>query len=372
MAVPSSRKLRLMHVVLDLDAGGTQRLVIEMSKQLSKQARVNVCCLGHEGVWAHELSDLGLRVLALNRRPGFRPSLALEVARLARRHRVDVLHCHHYTPFVYGGLAAKLCPGVRLVYTEHGRASDAAPSRKRRAVNVFLSRLPGRFFAVSRNLREHMLAEGFPGNRVRVIFNGIDPGAAPDPGERTKARDLLALPAEALAIGTVARLDPVKDLATLVGAFTLLAADFPAAHLVLIGDGRERNRLEDVARKTGVESRIHFAGARDGARKLLPALDVYANSSVTEGVSVTLLEAMAACLPIVATHVGGTPEVVIPGQTGILCPARDPAALYKGLRRLAEDTALRADLGRAGRDRVESSFALQSMVDKYLSVYPTV
>ncbi|MGB3563211.1 MAG: glycosyltransferase, partial [Thermoanaerobaculia bacterium] len=247
MTAPNPAKLRLMHLVLDLNPGGTQRLVIEMSKHLRRQADVQVCCLDEQGDWAHELLDLDIPVVALGRQPGFRPTLAARVARLARLHDLDVLHCHHYSPFVYGALAARLRPGLRLVYTEHGRDSDSLPSRKRKLANLLLTRVPGRFFAVSKELRAYMLAEGFEGDRVEVIYNGIDPGPSPTPAERAAARQILGLPLEALVVGTVARLDPVKDLTALVEAFATLSRTLADAVLVVIGGGPELERLESVA-----------------------------------------------------------------------------------------------------------------------------
>jgi len=369
MTNPSPDKLRLMHLVLDLNPGGTQRLVIEMSKQLRRQADLLVCCLDEQGDWADELLDLDIPVIALGREPGFRPALAGQVARLARRHDLDVLHCHHYSPFVYGALAARLCSGVRLVYTEHGRYSDSPPSRKRRLANLLLSRVPGRFFAVSNELRAHMLAEGFESDRLEVIYNGIDPGRASTPADRAAARQILGLPPEALVVGTVARLDPVKDLTTLVEAFATLSRVQAEAVLVVIGDGPELELLESAARQAAIESRISFTGARNDARRLLPAFDLYVNTSVTEGVSVTILEAMAAGLPVVATRVGGTPEVVVAEETGLLVPARKPELLAESLQRLAADPDLGRRLGEAGRERVSRRFTLEEMVGRYLRVY---
>ena len=372
MSTSSSDNLRLMHLVLDLDPGGTQRLVIEMSKHLRGQAETRVCCLDEEGEWAGELLDLDIPVVALGRKPGFRPALAAHLARLARRHRLHVLHCHHYSPFVYGALATRLCPGVRLVFTEHGRHADSPPSRKRRLANLLLARVPGRFFAVSEELRTHMLAEGFARDRLGVVYNGIDPGQLPTPAARADARLSLGLSADALVVGTVARLDPVKDLTTLLEAFHVFSRAQPGAALVVIGDGPELERLESFAGELGLESRINFTGARNDVRRLLAGFDVYANTSTTEGVSVTILEAMASGLPVVATAVGGTPEVVVHEETGLLVPARKPALLADFLLRLAGDSHLCQKLGRAGRERLSRDFTLEKMVGPYLRIYSSL
>src|SRR5262245_6119559 len=152
-----------MHVVLSLSPGGTERLVIEIVRRLIPRSIGSlVCCLDDAGEWATELYQVGVPVVALNRAPGFRPGVARSIAKLARVHQVDVLHCHHYSPFVYGQMATLLQPRLRVVFTEHGRLSDAPPSRKRQIVNPVLGRLPHAIYAVSADLRQHMIAEGFP------------------------------------------------------------------------------------------------------------------------------------------------------------------------------------------------------------------
>jgi glycosyltransferase involved in cell wall biosynthesis len=318
---------RVLHVALSLDVGGTERLIIEMVKRRTPQSTA-VCCLDAPGAWATELTDLGIPVVALHRKPGFHPSLGLELAAIADRFGASVLHCHHYSPFVYGYLAAFRSPKLRMVFTEHGRLSDAPPSAKRRLGNQVMGRLPGAFYAVSEDLRRHMLAEGFPARRVGVIYNGIDPGAAPTQADRLDARRRLAIVDDAFVIGAAGRLEKVKDLATLVKALAVLRTHMPHATLVLMGGGAERMPLEQLAASVGLQGgAVRFTGHRDDVRSLLPGLDIFVNSSISEGISLTILEGMASRLPVIATRVGGTPEVVEDGVSGMLVPARSPDAL---------------------------------------------
>jgi glycosyltransferase involved in cell wall biosynthesis len=172
---------------------------------------------------------------------------------------------------------------------------------------------------------------------------------------------------ETLVVGTIARLDPVKDLATLLDAVARLGPELDVL-VVLIGDGPERNALEQLATSLGIADRVRFLGHRDDARWWLNGCDLYANSSVSEGASLTILEAMAAGLPIVATAVGGTPEVV-PAECGRLVPSRDASALASAIRTLSTDASLRRNLGRAARARVERLFTLERMVEDYRRVY---
>jgi glycosyltransferase involved in cell wall biosynthesis len=258
-------------------------------------------------------------------------------------------------------------PETRIVFTEHGRLSDAPPSRKRRLANRCLSMGVASLYAVSYDLRRHLVAEGFP-ERMGVIWNGIDPGPAPDERARRQARTELGLPAGTKGIGTVARLDPVKDLHTLLKAFAEVRCRFPI-RLLVIGDGPERESLKALAELLNVAEAVTWMGQRQDVRQLLPGLDVYVNSSISEGVSLTLLEAMAAALPVVATHVGGTAEVVLNGETGLLCPARSPGALSRQLERVLGDASLAARYGRTGRRRVSEHFTLDRMVERYEQIY---
>jgi glycosyltransferase involved in cell wall biosynthesis len=358
-----------MQVVLSLSPGGTERLVIEIALGLGAHVDMRVCCLDQSGTWAAELIDAGVPVVSLARRPGFRPSLGWDLARLVRRHNVQVLHCHHYSPFVYGQLAALLQPGLRVVFTEHGRLSDAAPSTKRRIVNPWLGRLPFEIFAVSEHLRRHMIAEGLPATRIKIAYNGIDPGPAPTETERLRARHALGLAHGDLVIGTVGRLDPVKDLPTMMEAVALGQPPGASWRLVIVGDGPERSALESHARTLHLDNLVQFAGYRADVRTLLPAFDLYVNTSTHEGISLTILEAMAACRPIVASSAGGNPEVVVPEETGLLFPLRDFRSCAAAILALATDADRRAAMGRAGRRRVLERFSVDQMLDRYLRAY---
>jgi glycosyltransferase involved in cell wall biosynthesis len=170
-------------------------------------------------------------------------------------------------------------------------------------------------------------------------------------------------------VGTVARLDPVKDLGSLIQGFARLRASRPRSLLVIVGDGPERCRLEGIAQEHDVASSVRLVGQRDDARTLLGAFDVYVNSSTSEGVSLSILEAMAAQLPVVATSVGGTPEVILDGSTGMLVPARNPDALAHALAVLAADVRQRTRLGESARVAVEQRFTIDRMVDHYARVY---
>jgi L-malate glycosyltransferase len=364
------RTPRVLQVVLSLTPGGTEHLVVEICRRLAPEFGVAVCCLDNEGEWAADLQARGVEVRALRRRPGFRPQVGRAIAQFAEERQIDVLHCHQYSPFVYGRFATVWNRRLKIVYTEHGRLSDARPSRKRRLVNPWLSRFDGSIVAVSHELREYMIDARFPRDRVDVVHNGVEPAAVPSGADRRRARHELGLDDRAFVVATVARLDPVKDLTTLLEAFAIVRRRVPSAQLLIVGDGPERDCLAARAAQPDLAGSVHLTGYRSDVRALLPAADVYASSSISEGVSITILEAMAAGIPVVATAVGGTPEV-FPEEAagGILVPCRDSERLATAIASLALDPRRRAAMAAAGRRRLATAITNDPMGDDYARSY---
>ena len=329
-----------------------------------------VCCLDDEGAWGSMLKAEGYDVGALRRRTGFQPALGRRIAQMVTRHRADVIHCHHYSPFVYSAIA-RSWQAFRQdrVHGTRALVGCCLPSPKRRLANRLLSHAPHQVFTVSGDLKRAYRCGRIslqPGRR-HLQRHRHRPTASRG-GTDADPRAMLGLTDDTFVIGTVARLDPVKDLEMLIRRSPnprRPGPRGPARH-------RRRRRASLVWRpprpRPGAADAIRFLGHRDDARDLLAGCDVYANSSISEGVSLTILEAMAAGLPVVATRVGGTPEV-IDDTCARLVPARDPGAMAAALSSLADAPDLRAALGRAGRARVETRFTLDRMVREYRDAY---
>lgn len=343
--------------------------MIEIANRAAEKYRIAVCCIDDKGGWADELERRGIPVIALHRNPGFHPGIGWRIAQLARQLRVSVLHCHHYSPFVYGAIARACSPRLHLVFTEHGRLSDDAPSPKRRAVSRILQYSTDAVFAVSDALKRHMTAEGFAASRVGVVHNGIDVRAQPDAAERRDARAALGVHDDAVTVMTVARLDPVKNLTSLIEAFAAALAAGLRARLTIVGDGPELPRLRTAVAERNLAARVAFLGQRGDARRLMAGADLYVNCSIMEGISLSLLEAMAAAVPPVATAVGGTPEIIQDGVSGRLVPPRDSESLGRVLIELGTDSARRQQLARGARDRVVEHFTLERMTADYFRTY---
>jgi sugar transferase (PEP-CTERM/EpsH1 system associated) len=226
-----------------------------------------------------------------------------------------------------------------------------------------------RFVAVSEDLGRWVVGTvGVPPRKVQVIANGVDTERFRD-DRRIDARRALGLDDREFVVGSVGRLDPVKDYPTLLEAFAALGGRDPSPLLFLVGDGPQRSALEAQVVNSGLTGRVQLLGERDDVSTVLAALDVFVLPSIAEGMSNVILEAMSSGLPVVATAVGGNPELVLDGSTGRLVPPRSPGLLAAALGSyLAEPSLLRLH-GKAGRERVLAHFSLDRMVSAYRDLY---
>ncbi len=363
--------------------GGAERLLVELTTRLDR-ARFDpaVACF-HQEAYADELAAAGRKIHIVPKRRAFDIGLLLQIRRLLRRERVAVVHTHDLQSATYGLLAGKLAR-VPVILTVHGlgifrqkRSAWLLPKLGRWLHRVVFV---GHWLQRAADLHSLSLGERegvrvpfrFRPRRPLVVHNGVDteqfqPGP-PDPALRAELRVGEGTP----VVGSVGNLRPVKDYPCLLRAFAVARGRVPTAILALIGDGPERPALEALARELGIEGAVRFAGARNDVPRLLRLFDVFALSSQTEGISLALLEAMAAGLPAVVTAVGGNPEVAIEGETASLVPAGNPEKMGEALGSLLADPARRRAWGQAARRRVEAEFSLGRMVKAYEVLYDEI
>jgi glycosyltransferase involved in cell wall biosynthesis len=313
--------------------------------------------------------------VVIPRRRGLDPWLALRLSSWIRREGVALVHTHNPGPHLYGALAAALARAgsaerrgwPRVVHTKHGR--NYPRLRRKVLANRLASSLTDRVVAVSEDARAVVVdVEGVDPARVVTILNGVDTDEFRPGGDPREARARLGVPAEGFHVGCVARLSPEKDHATLLAAFARFRAGRPDAHLTLVGGGALRPALVGEAARLGLAGAVTFAGTQADVAALLPAFDVFALSSRTEGISLTLIEAAAAGIPLVATRVGGNAEILGEDEAGFLVPPGEPGALAAALERVAGRPD-RAELGRRGRARVVSRFGIDRMARAYGELY---
>jgi sugar transferase (PEP-CTERM/EpsH1 system associated) len=367
------RPIAIAHVIYRLGIGGLENGLVNLINRLPPQRfRHVVICLTEATEFRRRLTRPDVEVISLHKPPGKNWRIYTPLWRTLRRVRPDILHTRNLATLdcqLIGWLA-----GVpRRVHGEHGWDTFDlhGQSTKYIALRRFVSHFVTGFVAMSRHM-EQWLKEvvGLDPRNIMQLYNGVDVEhfAVPE-----RYRIPSAGGAEAPVIGTVARLEVVKDPATLVEAFARLVHEGDAhARLRIVGDGALRTHLEQRVRTAGIWDRCEFAGASDDVAGELKRIDVFALTSLNEGISNTILEAMAAGLPVVATRVGGNPELVVPGITGELVPPGDPETLCAALNRYVSDATLRQRHGEAARRRVVETFGIDAMVSRYAALYDSL
>jgi len=368
----------IAHVLHQLYLAGAEVLARDLSRKLKDRYEFVFICLDRVGPLGEELRGEGFEVIDCARQPGVDWNVAKTIKRLSRERRIDLLHAHQYTPFFYASVSrgiSRLGTRPPVLFTEHGRHYPDSRSSKRVWANrLALLRKHDRVSAVGEFVKRALVKnEGIGADRIEVIRNGIDPAdfdAGPDEAAtRQTVRDELGIAADAAVVLQVARFHSVKDHATAIRAFAKAHEANASSVMVFAGDGDERAAMESLAAELGITGALRFLGVRDDVHRLMPAADVFVLSSVSEGISVTLLEAMAARLPIAATDVGGNSEVVDHQTTGLLSPRRDPDAMGENLIQLLSNPEQRAALGDAGRQRLLDRFTQAQMHAGYERVY---
>lgn len=349
--------IRIAHVALQLETGGMERLLAEFARHADRSRfEAEFVAIGVAGRIAGDIEAAGSRVTALNARPGVRPSIIFHLARLFRERRIDIVHAHNTKPLLYAGPAAKLAEVRGVAYTRHGQRRGA--TRRQNALYRLASRCADRIICVSKDSMRCCLREGVDPRSIHTIWNGIDL-------ERFNWAGVTS-GGPALFVG---RLTPEKDVATLLHAASIVAARDRSFRLLVAGDGPCAADLRDLAASLNLGRHVQFLGEARDVRPLLNGASMFVLPSVSEGLPLTVLEAMACGLPVVATDVGGTPEAVEDGRTGLLVPPRSPSPLAEAILRLRGDEASAREMGREGRWRAEASFDVRGMVSRYESLY---
>jgi glycosyltransferase involved in cell wall biosynthesis len=356
--------VRVMHVALGTGVGGMEKLLVEFAR-FTDRGRFELCfaSLQKQGKFAEQIIAQQWPVYDFDKRPGLRPSIVLRLAQRMRSCRTQVVHTHNTAAFFYGTAAAKLAGVARIVHTRHGQRYQA--SGRETWFFRWMSRWVYRVVAVCDDGYQLSLREGIRAECLHTIPNGVDLGSFRSVGWKPWAPAVL-----------VARLSSEKDVGSLIQAIPIvnqllepMAAKPPAFTVRIAGDGPERTRLEGLTAQLDVGQQVHFIGHQQNVAQVLSAASMFILPSLTEGISLTLLEAMAGGLPVVATRVGGTSQVVVDGETGFLVAPQSPGELARAIVRLYCDPQLSQRMGQLGRQRVERHFTVGDMVRAYEALY---
>ena len=351
-----------MHIVLNLNVGGLEKVVYDLVRFADRDEHsVSVLCLDEIGALGPAFEETGLSVESLGiHRQGIVRGV-LRLAKRLRELRPQIVHTHNAPAHLVGAPAAWLSGVPVVVNSRHGLHRMAG--WKAGVANQLATRLTHRMVAVSGAVAAlSRSVDHVPEHKLAVIRNGVDL-------DRYRRRVPVVPGAGRKAIHAARLAYPTKDQRTLLRAVRLVVNELPDFTLDIVGDGPDRNVLESLCDELNLRANVSFLGFRHDLHELLPAAGMFLLSSTTEGLPMTILEAMAAGLPLVSTDVGGISEVVSQGQTGWLVPPQSPEAMAEAILKLARDPARAVEMGRAGRARVEQEFDVRAVAARYEEIY---
>jgi glycosyltransferase involved in cell wall biosynthesis len=366
-------KINILHITFDMRIGGTEMVIKNIIDGCnSEEFIMTVLCIESPlGPFAKELKISGIEFFELNRQPGFDIYLIKKIRQIIKYNKIDIIHCHQYTPWVYGVIAAVFTK-TKVIFTEHGRFYPDSSTWKRKLINPILNVLTDQVTAISKATKQALTEfENIPGKSIEVVYNGI----APLQIDNIKVQEIraeLAIANNHTILGTIARFDPIKNHTMMLKSFSKVLKQQPNTTLIIVGDGEERANIESCIASLNIADKVILTGYKPEPENYLALMDVYLLSSLSEGTSMTLLEAMSLSKPCVVTDAGGNPEVIINGENGFVTPNNNADKFAKGIIQVINARKENNDLGMASKNRFDALFSENNMNKQYRTIYSTI
>ena len=352
-----------MFLLQGLGFGGLEKMACDLAISLKKnKIDVEVCCFDELGEFYKQLKDNNIPVFFLPRRPGVDLSYFVKFARLIKKRKVNIVHAHNSTAWFYSVFAC-LISKVPLIYTEHDRSFPTPLHLK--LLHYFFGKC-SKVIAVSKAVKEDL--ERFEKIKdIEVIVNGIDASLFCPATYKEKLfyKKELGFGYDDIVMINVGRMDKLKNQAIILDVLK----EIKEVKLILVGDGENRRAVEEKAKSLGLEDRVLFLGKRTDVNRLLRGADIFIFPSLTEGLPLAVIEAMASGMPIIASRVGGIPELVQPEVNGFLINPNSFSDIKRAVEKLVFDRDLRIQMGQNSRILFEKEFSLEQMTNKYKEVY---
>lgn len=371
--------IKVLHLTYDMRIGGTETVIrniiggfndnIVTDGPISSVDMSVLCIEPNLGPFGQFLLESGVQVTNLNWVGGFDTQLIRDIRRHLSMQDIDIIHCHQYTPWVYGTLAA-IGTKTKVIFTEHGRFYPDSSSWKRRFVNPLLTLFTDKITAISQATKLALDEYEFiPSRKIQVIYNGIQ-GLSANPQDVKALRAQLGIDNNKTIFGTVARLDPIKNHTMMLAAFKRALAIHSDLHLVIVGDGDERQVIENKISELDLTHEVSLVGYEPNPVNYIAMMDAFLLPSLSEGTSMTLLEAMSLHKPCLVTDAGGNPEVIEHDVVGYVTANNDVEQYASALIRfLALDEAAYDLMCRNAFDRFNSIFSAPAMQRQFYQVY---
>lgn len=356
-------RLRILHLTETAGPGGAEMLMVRLVERLGTQYESRVGLI-KDGWLAAEMKKRGVPVLLFANRGSGRVGLIRELVATIRRENIDLIHSHEFLMNTYGAVASILS-GVPQLATVHGRNYYGDRARRRGLYRAVSRRAC--FVAVCEATKDYLVQRvGVAPRRIRVVHNGVDVGEV---GQGEDGRMGSGASQRVPTICTVGRLSRVKNHSDLLLAVCELVKKWQDLELLVVGRGRLESVLKQQVVDLGLSRNVRFMGHLENPKEIWPRVDVFVLPSLSEGMPLSLLEAMAAGVPAVATRVGGVGEAIEDGETGLLVPPGDRHALAEGIMKLLDDRTLARQMGKSAQETVVRRFSLTQMVQTYREIY---
>lgn len=362
-------KIKTLFIIDRLNEGAG-RVVYDLIDNIDKDKfECVVVSIYKGGNLVDAFNRLGIKIIHLDKKKGLGIGLILKLRRIVRKEKADIAHTHNVDAYEYGVLAAWLAGVKSIIHTAHGKSVKVKRFRENlfhRFVSLFLDR----YIAVSDDLGRYVNKNWcLDKKKVKTIYNGIDEGVYKKIKADKSFLYKLGIDKKDKLIGIMAGLRPVKDHITLIKSMKIVKEEIPNSKLLVVGDGPEKRRLVNFSIENGLDKDVIFLGNRKDTVELYNSFDVGVLSSLSECLSITLLEGMACEVPFVVTAAGGNPEVIDNGENGFLVPVRNHKILAEMIIQVLKSKKLRKDVGKKAREKVVKEFNVDNMVKKYGGLY---
>lgn len=368
-------KIKIGYITSSLGYGGVEKYVVDLANNIdSKKFRPVIFCFSDYGPLADTVNK-STKIYYLNKKKGNDIKLVLRLSRLFKKEKINIIHSNNWSTFAESVVAKRFAVNIPLIHTQHGMEMNDSESKKKRFIRnrlrQLLSFFTNQIVVVSCATKKFVCKEwGIPEKNAKLIYNGIDFNKFKmDSNKRKICRLALGVNEEEIVIGSVGRLMKVKNYGLLLKAVSKLHMNYKKVKLLLVGDGPERNNLSLMAKELNILDKMIFLGNRADISDLLCAMDIFVLPSISEGISIALLEALASGLPAIATSVGGNKEIIQDNINGILVENNNAYDLGKAIERMLFDGDYRKTIGNNGIFRVRETFSLDRMLREYENLY---
>lgn len=363
--------MRILHIVHSLNTGGLERVVVDLAVYLKRKGSDQaICCLADRGNLAKSAEVNGVPLFQTNKGEGLDLLLPMRLSRIMKRGKYDLIHTHNDAGIVYGFPAASMC-GIRsIVHTDHGIEPKTASHCSLNMIKKLFMKRISCVVAVSQDLKRTIITDsGMMNHELKVVMNGIDPCRYTGKYNTSEIRKSVGIGRDRFIIGHIARLVPLKNQEFLLQIIRELKNMNLPITLLAVGDGPMRKRLQELCIKYDIQSEVVLLGERTDIPQLLSIMDIFVLTSITEGISITILEAMAAGIPVLASKVGGNPEIIDDSLSGFLINLNEPFKWIMKAKELFDDQHMRKRIGKQAQEVIRMKFSLNVMADQYERIY---